>query len=144
MSQVPTGRITVLNPASPRGDGEFVIYWMTAFRRTRYNFALQRAVEWSNQLKRPLVIVEAIRTHYRWNSERFHRFMIEGMVDNAAAIEKSKALYYPHIEINRKGSQGMLEAIAKRACIVVTDDFPASFTRRSTKKLRSYGVGRSS
>lgn len=127
MSQVPTRRITVLNPASPRGDGEFVIYWMTAFRRTRYNFALQRAVEWSNQLKRPLIILEAVRAHYRWNSDRFHRFMLDGMVDNAAAIEASKALYYPHVESDRKDSQGMLEAISKRACIVVTDDFPCFF-----------------
>jgi deoxyribodipyrimidine photo-lyase len=138
MSQIPAGRVAALNPVAPRGDGEFVIYWMTAFRRTRYNFALQRAVAWSNQLKRPLVILEAIRTHYRWNSDRFHRFMLDGMVDNAAAIEASKALYYPYIELKSRDSQGMLETIAKRACVVVTDDYPCFFHPTLYQKIAKH------
>ncbi len=47
---VPSLRTRHLNqkPANPEGD--YVLYWMTAFRRTRYNFALERAVEWARKL----------------------------------------------------------------------------------------------
>jgi deoxyribodipyrimidine photo-lyase len=40
-----------------RGNGDFVLYWMTSFRRIRYNFAMDRAVDWAVQLGKPLVIL---------------------------------------------------------------------------------------
>jgi deoxyribodipyrimidine photo-lyase len=127
MPSVPALRITKLNSVQPRADGDFVVYWMTAYRRTRFNFAIQRAVEWSNKLKRPLVILEAIRSHYRWNSDRFHRFILDGMVDNAVATKNSKAFYYPYVELKNRDGQGLLEKLAKQACIIVADDFPCFF-----------------
>ena len=47
------------SPVAPSGD--YVLYWMTAFRRTHWNFSLQRAVDWSKELNRPLLIFEALR-----------------------------------------------------------------------------------
>jgi len=91
---IPTLRIQTLNDESPRSDGEIVLYWMIANRRTRFNFALQRAVEWSKHLGKPLVVLEALRVAYEWNSDRFHRFVIEGMADNAAALAKRCATYW--------------------------------------------------
>ena len=55
---VPTNRITARNEAPLRPDGDFVLYWMTSSRRAQYNFGLQRAVEWSNQVERPLLVLE--------------------------------------------------------------------------------------
>lgn len=46
VSQVPEIRIRVCNAAAARDEREFVLYCMTAFRRTRWNFPLDRAVEW--------------------------------------------------------------------------------------------------
>ncbi len=138
MATVPALRITPLNAVPPRPEGEFVVYWMTAYRRTRFNFALQRAVEWANQLKRPLLILEAVRTHYRWHSDRFHRFMLDGMVDNAVAIEKTKARYYPYIELKNRDGQGLLETLSKQASIVVTDDFPCFFHPALYQKIAQH------
>ena len=50
MNLVPDNRITVLKDIEPDLDKEFVLYWVINFKRTSYNFALQRAVEWANKL----------------------------------------------------------------------------------------------
>jgi deoxyribodipyrimidine photo-lyase len=60
---------------------------MVAFRRMRWNFALDRAVEWASELAKPPLIFEPLRIGYRWASDRMHRFIMEGMADNAARIE---------------------------------------------------------
>jgi len=43
-------------------------------------------VGWARQLARPLLVLEALRCDYPWASARFHRFILEGMRDNAAAF----------------------------------------------------------
>jgi hypothetical protein len=42
MNGVPALRARPCNDAPVRRDGEFVLYWMIAFRRTHWNFSLQR------------------------------------------------------------------------------------------------------
>jgi deoxyribodipyrimidine photo-lyase len=63
-----------------------VLYWMTAARRTAGNFALERAADWARRLGQPLVVLEALRCDYPWASDRLHRFIIDGMVDNRRAL----------------------------------------------------------
>ena len=59
MVQVPYSRITTLKDIAPDvNTSKYVIYWCIAFKRTKYNFALQRAVEWANKLSQPLIILE--------------------------------------------------------------------------------------
>ena len=129
-SVVPQLRIEACNSAPVRTDGEFVLYWMIAFRRTEWNFSLERAVEWAVELKKPLVIFEPLRLGYRWASDRLHRFVIDGMADNAARIAAAKnrgVLYFPYVEPELDADKGLLSALAERACVVVTDDYPAFF-----------------
>ena len=130
---VPAIRIRNGNQAAVRSDGEFVLYWLIAFRRTEWNFSLQRAVEWAVKLRKPLVIFEPLRIGYRWASERLHRFVIDGMADNAARIADAKnpgVLYFPYVEPAPDADKGLLAALAERACVVVTDDYPAFFLPR--------------
>ena len=98
MPTVPAVRILKANNEPPRGDRAFVLYWMTASRRTGWNYALDRAVEWAVKMGKPLVVFEPLRVAYPWASERFHRFIIDGMADNARKLAKHKVLYYPHVE----------------------------------------------
>lgn len=103
---------------------------MTSARRTRFNFALQRAVELANALSKPLIIFEALRLDYPHASDRFHTFVIEGMHANARAIAKTRAAYYPFVETAPGGGRGLLAALASSAAAVVTDWFPAFFLPR--------------
>ena len=140
MSAVPGIRIRACNDAPVRAAGDYVLYWMIASRRVAYNFALDRALEYCRALGgKPLVILEALRCDYRWASDRIHRFVIDGMVDNARACAKSGVLYHPYIEPAPGVGKGLLEAFATKASVVITDDFPGFFLPRmvaaAAKKL---------
>ena len=140
MSAVPAIRIRACNDAPVRGSGGYVLYWMIASRRVTYNFALDRALEHCRSLGgKPLVILEALRCDYPWASDRFHRFVVDGMADNARAGAKRGVFYCPYIEPTPRAGRGLLEALAADACVVVTDDFPSFFLPRmvaaAAKKL---------
>jgi deoxyribodipyrimidine photo-lyase len=126
-SDFPALRINLLNEKSVRTDGELVLYWMIANRRAHWNFSLQRAVDWAAELKKPLVVLEALRSDYPWACDRFHRFVIQGMIDNSKTFSKSKATYYSYLERKPGEGDGLLAALAARACVVVSDDFPCFF-----------------
>jgi deoxyribodipyrimidine photo-lyase len=124
---VPLLRIRSLNSAPVRAAGDYVLYWMIAHRRTTWHFGLQRAVELARQLGKPLLVFEPLRVDYRWASDRFHQFVIEGMADNAARCAAAGITYYPYLEPEPKHATGLLAALAAQACVVVSDDFPCFF-----------------
>ena len=120
-------RIETRNQEAIRPDGEYVLYWMIAARRVRWNFAMDRAIEWAIELGKPLLVFEAVRCDYRWASDRFHRFILDGRVDNREDLEGSGIGYYPYVEPQIGEGKGLLEALASRAAVVVTDEFPTFF-----------------
>lgn len=136
---VPAIRLRNCNSAPVRGSGGYLLYWMIANRRLVYNFALDRALEYCRELRKPLVIFEALRCGYQWASDRFHRFVIDGMAENAATCARYRVLYYPYVEPKPGDGKGLLEAFAADACVVITDEFPCFFVPRmvtvAAKKL---------
>lgn len=127
MRRVPQVRVRAANRAAVSSNGDYVLYWMIASRRTYSNFALDRAIEWCRDLGKPLVILEALTSGYEWASERLHTFVIEGMADNRARLEASSAVYYPYVEPRPGTGRGLVQALGRRACVVVTDDYPCFF-----------------
>ena len=103
---------------------------MIANRRLSYNFSLDRALEHCYALRKPLVILEALRCGYQWASDRLHRFVLDGMADNLASAAKLRVRYYPYIEPIAGAGKGLLHALAADACVVVTDEFPCFFLPR--------------
>lgn len=140
MSPVPRIRIRDCNRAPLRPSASYVLYWMIANRRFSHNFALDRALEHCRSLGKPLVILEALRCGYSWASERLHRFVLDGMADNALKAERHRILYYPYVEPTAGAGRGLLTALAAHACAVVTDDFPCFFlpgmVAAAARKLR--------
>ena len=123
-TQIPSLRTALANKAALNPKGRFVLYWMTAFRRTTSNRALQRAVELAAELRKPLLIVETLSSGRRWTSDRHHAFVLRGMADNKAACESSDVRYYPFVESSRDDAIELVVALANRSCAVVADDFP--------------------
>jgi len=68
LSAVPEIRVRSANSLAVRQDGDYVLYWMIASRRVIWNFSLDRAVEWAEKLRKPLLILEALRCDYPWAS----------------------------------------------------------------------------
>ncbi|TWU37257.1 cryptochrome/DNA photolyase family protein [Novipirellula artificiosorum] len=124
---IPARRHSYANDAPVRADGDYVLYWMIANRRTHYNFALQHAVDQAKQFGKPLVIFEPLRVRYPWASDRMHRFVIEGMRDNREALAGKEVVYYPYVEPTPGVASPLLYTLAKRSCTVVTDEYPCFF-----------------
>ena len=128
-------RITAVNdaPIGRRGrgrGGDFVLYWMIAARRTTYSHALDHAIARAIELERPLLVLEPLRAGYRWASDRLHAFVLQGMADNAAAFAAAEITHLPYVEPEPGRGSGLLEALAARACLVVTDEQPGFFLPR--------------
>jgi deoxyribodipyrimidine photo-lyase len=124
---VPSDRVTLANDRPIASEGRYVLYWMISARRTRWSFALDRALAMARHLRKPLLVLEAIRLHHRWASQRTHRFVVEGMAEQARAFEAAGVTYHAYVESAHGVERGLLEELAEDACMVVTDLFPCFF-----------------
>src|SRR5262249_45391300 len=114
---VPPERVQACNGREVAA-GDYVLYWMVANRRRNFNFALQRAVEWSVELRKPLLIVEALGCRHRWATARSHLCIMQGMLDNARAFRGSGVAYHPYVERGISDGKGMIYALAEHSSIV--------------------------
>ncbi|PCC70226.1 Deoxyribodipyrimidine photo-lyase type II [Nannocystis exedens] len=129
-AELPDARVTAVNAAPVRPEGGYVLYWMIAYRRTRGNHSLDRALRWARELNRPLLVFEPLRCDYPWASDRLHAFVLAGMRDNRRRCAEAGVAYYPYVEPQQRAGAGLLAALAARACVVVTDDWPCFFLPR--------------
>jgi deoxyribodipyrimidine photo-lyase len=127
---VPPARVRAMNDRAVNPAGDYVVYWMIAARRLGWNFGLQHAVDWAIELRKPLVILEALRCDYPHASDRLHQFVFDGMAANRKGAAKSRALYFPYVERAPKEGSELVPTLASQACLVVTDQFPAFFLPR--------------
>lgn len=132
---VPGARIRRLNRAPVQPDGEYVLYWMTAYRRLQDNFSLDRAIELAAELGRPLLIFEALRCDYPWASRRLHQFVIEGMRENQSQAAAAGLTYVAWVEPGTGAGRGLIEKLCERAAAVISDDFPAFFLPRMLRAV---------
>jgi deoxyribodipyrimidine photo-lyase len=113
-----------LNDARIASGGDYVLYWIQAYRRLERNHALDYALRCAGELARPLVVYEGLRLDYPWASRRHHRFILDGMRANAGRAATLGLSYWPFVETAKDQGRGLLRALSERACLVVTDDFP--------------------
>ena len=124
---IPVVRIRALNEAPLRPQRDYVLYWMTSFRRARSNFALERAVEHARALDKALVVFEPLRVGYEFANDRLHTFVLQGMEENQRRFAGTTAHYFPFVETKAGAGKGLLAALAARACVLVGDDWPSFF-----------------
>jgi len=124
MGAVPANRVRDLNSAPPNAVGGHVLYWLTACRRTAWNYGLQRAVEWAQELLKPLLVLETLTCGGRWDSDRHRQFVIDGMTDNARAFQGASARYSTYAGPSRAAVRKTVQALVEHSCVLVTDDHP--------------------
>jgi deoxyribodipyrimidine photo-lyase len=135
MPPIPPERLSAANDLPVRDQGFFVLYWMRAARRPLWNFSLQHAANRAAELRRPLLIVETLACDEPYANLRHHHFALDGMADNARALEKRPARYFPFVEDQPGQIPALLAALGREACLVVTDDHPLLWMRQSLRKL---------
>ena len=124
---LPADRVRPLNEGAVSPGGDYVLYWMVATRRPFDSFALERAVAWAHRLSRPLLVLEPLALGYPAASPRIHAFVLQGMAANARAFAARRIAYHPWVERSPGDGAGLLEELAARACVVVTDTWPVPF-----------------
>lgn len=107
--------------------GEYVLYWLRAYRRAEDNLALDHAIVRANSLGIPLLVVESLDVRYPYASDRMHAFVLESAVDRAAVLALRGAQYCFYLPRTREEitRDRPLDLLAQRAALVVSDWYPA-------------------
>lgn len=127
---IDPARVRTLAPSPARPDGDYVLYWMTAARRTRFNPALEHAVGLAAAADRPLVVLDALQADHPHASARTCTFAVEGMEAVRARFAAAGVRHHPYVEPAPGAGRGLLAALARRAVAVVADDVPGDFRAR--------------
>lgn len=135
MQNINSHRVFRRNDKEADIDGDFVVYWMQTNHRLQYNYALEYVVGWANKLGKPLLIYEELTCDYRWASDRIHTFYLEGMEEHATLADKKNLNYLPVIEEKPGESRATWETLFKKACCLITDEYPVFFIRDRNEKL---------
>lgn len=113
---VQSQRIQHLNNRQIAG-GKYVLYWMQASQRTRYNQALNFAIESANEAGLPLVVVFCLTGTFPEANSRHYTFMLEGLKDVARTLTTQNIQF----AVYTGEPLSVLPDLARQAAVVVTD-----------------------
>lgn len=118
-------RLRSVSGGPPRADGELVLYWMHHAVRGHENPALDTARHAAAALGLPLLVYQGLGGRHRFNADRHHAFILEGARDAHAALAEQGIRAVLHLPRDPAAGPSPLRALAERAALVVTEDFPA-------------------
>ena len=109
--------VILLNERPAEAAGRYVLYWMQHSQRAANNPALERAIARANDCGKPLLVLFVVDPDYPEANARHYTFMLEGIKETLAAIEKRGA--HAALRLGRPPEVAM--RLAKDAAAVVTD-----------------------
>jgi len=128
-------RASRVNAHAERRNGEYVLYWMQSTHRFEDNWALRLATRESNRLGVPLVIHQGLDPTYQHASDRIHSFILH----NARELERRAATLGLHYQFvlrrRRNDDRRVVDRLAARAALVVTDAFPTAGIAERTRRF---------
>lgn len=80
-------RIRSLNRKEGRSQ-DYVLYWMQSAQRAVCNHALEYAIHWSNQRKKPLLAAFVLTPNYPGANLRHYVFLLEGLQETQIALAR--------------------------------------------------------
>ena len=81
-------RVHALNDRPHRDGGRYVLYWMQASQRTRFNHALEHAIGRANALRLPVTVGFGLMDDYPEANARHYAFMLQGLRDVGVGLAK--------------------------------------------------------
>lgn len=109
-------RIQQLSGAPVR-DREYVLYWMQASQRARFNHALEHAARMADELKVPLVVGFGLHADYPEANARHFAFMLQGLQESEAAL-RDRGI---KLAVRKHAPDQAAVEFSRRACTVVCD-----------------------
>ena len=130
-------RTTPLNEKRLQPDGEYVLYWMQSTQRFEDNWALRLATIEADRVGKPLLIHQGLDPTYPYASARFHTFVMQGARELARRASSLGLTYRFALRRRRSDDRRVLDRLAQRAAIVVTDLFPTAGVAERSQRLAS-------
>ena len=124
-----------LNGKRYHSDGEYVLYWMQSTHRLDENWGLRAAVRTANRVNLPLVIHQGLDPTYLHASDRHHTYILQGARDTARHAEQLGLHYQFVLRRRRDDDRRVLDRLAARAYVVLTDLFPTAGIRERTERF---------
>jgi deoxyribodipyrimidine photo-lyase len=132
---IPPRRIRRLNDRPERARADFVLYWIQVYHRAEQNWALSAAIQAANRLGVPLVVYHGLGCTYPHANDRIHRFILEGAAELEGRFARRGIRYRFYLRRRTADPNDVLYRLARRAALVVTDDFPAFFIPEQTARV---------
>lgn len=115
-----------VNAADLRPAGEYVLYWMQATHRFEENWALRYAVLQADALGKPLLIHQGLDPTYEHANDRIHTVILENAKALHRRAERLGLRYQFVLRRRRDDDRRVVDRLAARAALVVTDLFPTA------------------
>ncbi|HRQ77268.1 MAG TPA: deoxyribodipyrimidine photo-lyase [Gemmatimonadaceae bacterium] len=123
------------NVASLSPGGDYVLYWMQSTHRFEDNWALRYAVLQADALGKPLLIHQGLDPTYEHANDRIHTVILE----NAKSLQRRAELmglrYQFVLRRRRDDDRRVVDRLAARAALVVTDLFPTAGIAERTSRF---------
>ncbi|MBI1808502.1 MAG: deoxyribodipyrimidine photo-lyase [Gemmatimonadetes bacterium] len=124
-----------LNDVRLQPEGEFVLYWMQSTHRFEDNWALRFAVLEADRLNRPLLVHQGLDPTYEHANDRIHAFILENARELARRAASAGFAYQFALRRRRDDDRRVVDRLAARACLVVTDRFPTAGIAERTARF---------
>lgn len=124
-----------LNGKRHNPDGEYVLYWMQATHRLDENWALRAATRAADKIGRPLLVHQGLDPTYPYAADRHHTFMLQGARDTAERAAEVGLAYQFVLREKRSDDRRVVDRLAARAYLVITDLFPTAGIRERTARF---------
>lgn len=128
-------RSILLNEKRLQPDGDYILYWMQTTQRLEDNWALRLAVTEADRIGKPLLIHHGLDPHYTYASARFHTFMMQGAQEMARRAETLGLTYRFALRRRRSDDHRVVDRLAARAAVVITDLFPTAGVAERSGRL---------
>lgn len=124
-----------LNDAPVQRGGAYVLYWMQSTHRLTENWGLRAAIRAADRLGLPVVIHQGLDPTYPHASPRHHTMILQGARDTARHAEALGLPYQFVLRRRRDDDRRVVDRLAARAALVVTDLFPTAGVMARTQRL---------
>lgn len=128
-------RTVDVNGKTYNPDGEYVLYWMQSTHRLDENWGLRAAIRTANRVNLPLVIHQGLDPTYPHASDRHHTFILQGARDTARRAEALGLHYQFVLRRRRDDDRRVVDRLAARAYVVITDLFPTAGIRERVARF---------
>jgi deoxyribodipyrimidine photo-lyase len=128
-------RTMPLNEKRLQPDGEFVLYWMQSTQRLEDNWGLRLATLEADRVGKPLLVHQGLDPTSAYASARFHTFVMQGARELARRAGALGLTYRFAVRRRRDDDRRVLDRLAARAALVVTDLFPTAGVAERAQRL---------